>query len=349
MKRRTFIRLAAGATGGLALAGADGLLWPRPAYAATLAGPRIYTTSEWDADPPKEAITVLDSRPTKLVIHHTAGANSTDYSLAHAFALARGIQQAHFARGFIDSGQHFTISRGAFVLEGRHRSLEVLRGGTRHVRGAHCSGQNDVAVGIENEGTYTTVAPPNSLWNQLVSHGAYICQKYGIATAAIKGHRDFVATECPGDVFYGMLPKLRTEIAEWLRSRTWKAYAAGSSGEDVRTIQYLLRWRGYSLAVDGVFGAQTESTVKSFQSAKGLAADGIVGTNTWEALVHNARRGDSGDQVRALQSQLVAHGYSLSVDGAFGSVTESRVKSFETSKGLSADGVVGPDTWHAFV
>ena len=41
---------------------------------------------------------------------------------------------------------------------------------------------------------------------------------------------------------------------------------------------------GYSLQVDGKFGQGTENAVKDFQKAKGLTADGVVGTNTWAAL-----------------------------------------------------------------
>jgi len=37
--------------------------------------------------------------------------------------------------------------------------------------------------------------------------------------------------------------------------------------------------------IDGIFGANTEKAVKSFQRAKGLAADGIAGKNTWAKLL----------------------------------------------------------------
>lgn len=59
----------------------------------------------------------------------------------------------------------------------------------------------------------------------------------------------------------------------------------GSTGEAVKTLQARLNELGYSCGiVDGVFGAKTVAAVKSFQTANGLTADGIVGTQTWAAL-----------------------------------------------------------------
>lgn len=58
----------------------------------------------------------------------------------------------------------------------------------------------------------------------------------------------------------------------------------GASGEDVKKLQTLLKKNGASLTVDGKFGPATEEAVKRFQEAHGLKADGIVGSQTWEAL-----------------------------------------------------------------
>jgi len=196
--------------GGLAVAGAAEL-W-RPPQAHAVAQPTIFTTDDWNAEPPRDPITILNRRPNKIVVHHTAGPNSTDFSRAHAFALARSIQQSHFARGWSDSGQHFTISRGGFIMVGRHHSLPTLNGGTRHVLGAHCLGQNEESVGIENEGTYTNVQIRDEQYAKLVRLCAYICQQYDILPRNIHGHRDFVATECPGDRLYARLPTLRDDV-----------------------------------------------------------------------------------------------------------------------------------------
>lgn len=317
----------------------------------SVTAPTVAATATWKAQPPKEAITLLATRPTRVIVHHTASANVTDLSPEHAYALARSIQQSHFDRGWIDSGQQFTISRGGYVLEGRHGSLDAARGGTQHVRGAHCEGFNDVSVGIENEGTYVTVAPPAAQYDALVRTCAWLCQQYGIPATELYGHRDFLNTSCPGDVLYARLPQLRRDVAARLgvNLRVWPTTRSGQNGERVRSVQYLLRARGQSVTVDGAYGSGTGGAVSAFESSAGLTPDGVVGSVAWERLILTTRRGDRGDAVQAVQSQLRSRNYAVTVDGDFGPGTESAVRSFQSAQGLSADGVVGPNTWLALV
>lgn len=204
---RGAVLLGVGAAGGgLSLAVAT------PALAVT--APTIASCATWGARSPSSPLTVLGTNPNKIVIHHTDTANSTDYSQAHAFSLARAIQNYHMdSNGWSDTGQHFTVSRGGYVMEGRHNSLSRLQAGSGMVVGAHCPGQNDQGIGIENEGTYTSATPPAALYDRLVQLCAYICDRYGIAATQIFGHRDFVATDCPGDVLYARLPQLRADVA----------------------------------------------------------------------------------------------------------------------------------------
>lgn len=58
----------------------------------------------------------------------------------------------------------------------------------------------------------------------------------------------------------------------------------GDRGDIVTAVQQRLRDRGWTIAVDGIFGAQTSRVVKQFQREKGLSVDGIVGPLTWDAL-----------------------------------------------------------------
>jgi len=53
----------------------------------------------------------------------------------------------------------------------------------------------------------------------------------------------------------------------------------GSQGDDVRELQLVLGENP-----DGIFGTGTEGSLRAFQAAHGLAADGICGANTWVAI-----------------------------------------------------------------
>ncbi|MER7072368.1 peptidoglycan-binding protein [Terrabacter sp. NPDC000476] len=353
LSRRSLLAgaLGVGAVGGLGVAKAT----PSNAAVAAVARPAIASCAAWGAQPATGTVG-MTGPPQRILVHHTASANTIDHSQAAAYSLARNIQSWHFARGWIDSGQQFTISRGGFTMEGRHRSVEGLGSGSSTVfpLGAHCTGQNSTSIGIENEGTYTSALPTSAQWDALVALCAYLCQTYGLGPADIYGHRDFLDTECPGDALYAKLPQLRADVATRLGTsnppppptRTWPTLKQGSSGFRVTAAQHLLRHSGRSVTADGAFGAGTAAAVVSFQQAKGLTADGVVGRATWESpLAVTCRQGQTSDAVRGVQSALTAQGYAVTVDGVFGAGTASATKAFQTAHALDADAVVGPNTW----
>jgi len=55
-------------------------------------------------------------------------------------------------------------------------------------------------------------------------------------------------------------------------------------GPHVVVVQTVLRDKGYSISVDGIYGRQTRDRVRTFQSRNGLTVDGVVGPKTWAAL-----------------------------------------------------------------
>lgn len=59
------------------------------------------------------------------------------------------------------------------------------------------------------------------------------------------------------------------------------------------------------------------------------------------------KRGMKDSKVKRLQGILNTYGYDLDVDGSFGGKTEAAVKSFQESKKLTNDGIVGAATWTA--
>ena len=73
--------------------------------------------------------------------------------------------------------------------------------------------------------------------------------------------------------------------------------------------------------------------------------DGIPGPATL-AGCPLMRKGAQGNITKLLQEKLVKLGYNTNgVDGIFGSGTYSAVREFQKTRGLSADGIVGQNTW----
>lgn len=173
----------------------------------------VRSCEDWGARPPRDGIQTVLRKPERILIHHSTSPNLDDHSIGRAYEHSHWIQDLHMDRnGWIDSGQHFSNSRGGFVTEGRHGSLAALERGDRMVVGAHCPGQNDRAIGIENEGLYVDISPPQAQWESLVAFCAHLCFRYGIPAGEIFGHRDFLVTQCPGDALYALLPRLRSEV-----------------------------------------------------------------------------------------------------------------------------------------
>jgi peptidoglycan hydrolase-like protein with peptidoglycan-binding domain len=131
----------------------------------------------------------------------------------------------------------------------------------------------------------------------------------------------------------------------------------GSTGAAVRRLQRALRRTpNLSLVVDGVFGPATEHAVREFQQGSGLTVDGIVGPATWNALpdggpMPTLQEGSSGAVVHSLQTVLTNGAPGQwnttpgAIDGAFGPHTRASVVAFQTWGGVSADGIVGDQTW----
>lgn len=133
----------------------------------------------------------------------------------------------------------------------------------------------------------------------------------------------------------------------------------GSEGEKVERLQNLLNLLGYYCGnSDGVFGTNTENAVKNFQTAYRTSADGIYGPNSDMAMrkaltstsIILRQSYNKNNQVIALQEIISDYGYDCGTqDGIYGSKTVSGVKDFQRSRGLSVDGVAGPNTIGKFV
>lgn len=143
-----------------------------------------------------------------------------------------------------------------------------------------------------------------------------------------------------------------------------KPVRSGDRGPAVEDIQRRLRTLGYDLGltgVDGVFFGRTYEAVRAFQTEHELAEDGLVGDETWSALVDATfTLGDRmlylrlphfhGHDVDVLQAALSSLGFACGqVDGIFGAFTEQALRELQRNAGLVPDGIVGAETVRAIL
>ncbi|PZS36450.1 MAG: N-acetylmuramoyl-L-alanine amidase [Pseudonocardiales bacterium] len=138
----------------------------------------------------------------------------------------------------------------------------------------------------------------------------------------------------------------------------------GTSGRAVAEVRRMLATLGLldntDDAVHDEFDEATELSVRHFQQRRGISVDGLVGPETYSALTgahwqlgdrvlsHFPAQLIAGDDVTALQTQLLELGYNLGrTDGIFGYGTAEATQSFQRDYGLVADGVCGPQTLRA--
>jgi peptidoglycan hydrolase-like protein with peptidoglycan-binding domain len=158
------------------------------------------------------------------------------------------------------------------------------------------------------------------------------------------------------DVAAGTPPPVDACVAASIDFSSYATLRSGSTGAQVTAAQCLLHAAGHSTGSDdpsGVFDAATVAAATAFQQAHGLTADGIVGAHTWTALlsrgtVPTLQNGSTGSAVSRLQRALTAAlSRTVAIDGIFGSGTAQAVTDYQSSRGLGADGIVGPQTWTA--
>lgn len=152
------------------------------------------------------------SRTNRIILHHADASNCGAFT----------IHQWHKANGWSGIGYHFVVRKNGTIERGRPESTI----------GAHASGSNSDSIGICFEGNFDKETMGVAQKNAGAELVAYLKGKYGISK--VQGHRDVMATACPGknfpfnDISAG---KVTTTIsAGWVKDATgwWYRNADGS-------------------------------------------------------------------------------------------------------------------------
>lgn len=139
----------------------------------------------------------------RIVIHHTGNPVDDDLS-------AEQIHASHQAQGWAGIGYHFVIRKDGTIELGR----------PYWAIGAHAYGFNSNSIGIHVCGNFDIAEPTKEQLDALPMLIADICDAYGFIAGAgiVVGHRDLMATACPGNNLYKQLDTIRGN-AEWYRNR----------------------------------------------------------------------------------------------------------------------------------
>lgn len=285
-----------------------------------------------------------------LVVHHCATPNAQVDQRTEQEHM-QFLQDYHQQTlGWCDIGYHYGVGKEGTVFEGSPVENE----------GRHEPSVNANSLGVVFHGDYGSRRLSNGQWEAGIQLLAYLCQTFGVSPANIQGHRDFTATECPGQHIYTRLDEMRAAVAALLDgvSSETRSLSNGDEGKQVATLQHqLIRNNQAALeeyGVDGHFGQETEEAVQDVQVAYAISHPegefyGVAGPATHEKLreVNVLQRGDQGRHVRMLQEHLLHFTVELpsfGADGDFGAETENGVTTFQRHNQLPENGIADRTT-----
>lgn len=219
----------------------------------------------------------------RIILHHAEAKHCSIHD----------IHQWHLNNGWSGCGYHFLVRKDGTIYRGRPEDK----------LGAHTSNHNTGSLGICFEGAYNTETMNETQIKAGQELIVYLLDKYKLLKANVYKHKDFNSTDCPGNNFpYETLrsgaknetvivKSIEEELREECKKQGFDSYPVcrkGAKGNITKIIQRLLISKGYSLPIygaDGSYGDETVKAVKSFQTKNGLLVDGVVGQETWKALL----------------------------------------------------------------
>jgi N-acetyl-anhydromuramyl-L-alanine amidase AmpD len=212
------------------------------------------------------------------------------------------VHKWHINRGWSGVGYHYFVSKNG----------EIFRGRPEDTVGAHITGHNAKSMGICFEGDYTTQTMPKVQLEAGKELVAYLKDKYKITK--VVGHRDLMATSCPGVKFpfFEIANAKQSIVKENLVLSFQRAATAdsfkfpkygcdGDYGTETESVmqkcivkkRLLYKYKNATKLVqrllglkqDGLCGPDTDFAIRKFQQENNLTVDGCVGVSTWKVLL----------------------------------------------------------------
>lgn len=129
-----------------------------------------------------------------IVIHHTGNPSDDDLS-------AEAIHESHLTQGWAGIGYHFVIRKDGAIEPGR--PMDTI--------GAHAYGFNSHSIGIHVCGNFEIADPTEAQIESCAILVGWIAEEYDLTInpGTVVGHRDLMATACPGEGLYNRLDTIR--------------------------------------------------------------------------------------------------------------------------------------------
>jgi peptidoglycan hydrolase-like protein with peptidoglycan-binding domain len=192
--------------------------------------------------------------------------------------------------------RHVFESLAPFALHDVHDLCRMAQGHKRNVRRAHCSLFEQKGIPMPNPGQPTISPGATGDVVRRLQRALRRTPNLGLVVDGIFGP----ATETAVKQFQqgAGLP-----VDGIVGPQTWAALPSGapmptlhegSAGAVVSSLQQVLtngasgQWNTSPGVIDGNFGPNTQASVKAFQTWGGVAADGVVGDQTWDVSLHAA-------------------------------------------------------------
>lgn len=257
------------------------------------------------------------------------------------------IHNYHKNKGWAGIGYHFYVRKDGSVYRGRPENMA----------GAHCPGVNSISLGICAEGDFEQEIMNDVQKKAIVELIKDIKSRYNIKW--IKGHREIIATDCPG-ANYPLQEIIdladnnevnNNNATQTSENKNTDIYNDGKINCIYDIQEWLKNHYGFNLALDNIYGPDTHKkmvmalqTELNNQFNAKLAVDGIFGINTYNACI-NVRQGAEGNLTKLIQMMLFIKGYNIGIDGIFGDETARTLAQFQNDKGLSVDEICGKNTF----
>lgn len=141
----------------------------------------------------------------KIVVHHTG--NPTDDDLS-----AEEIHRIHRAQGWSGVGYHYIIRKDGTIEQGR----------PEWAWGAHAEQYNPYTLAVHLCGNFEIGIPTAAQIESAAYLIGYLCEKYDLVPDKdhVVGHRDLMATACPGKHLYIENPVTGESLMQTIRGKS---------------------------------------------------------------------------------------------------------------------------------